>query len=118
MERNAIISHAELAEERGLLSSWITLDYGTGGQGFGGFSLHLPPPYTYASLTEPNFAGHWIWRVMAVAGVSKWSQLVGKTVRVRHEHSRVEAIGHIVKDDWFNPSDDFAKLIAASKGGL
>jgi len=33
----------------------------------------------------------------------------GKTIRVKSSHGEVEAIGHIVKDDWFNPSEDFAK---------
>jgi hypothetical protein len=111
--RNAIITHATITnDDHGLLSAWVTLDYGGSGQGFGGYALYLPKDFTHAS-NRLNYAGHFIWRVMEVAGVSKWEQLAGKTVRVRCEHSTVHAIGHIVKDDWFNPADDFAAMRGA-----
>ena len=107
-EKNAIITHAEITnDEHGLLTAWLTLDYGGAGQGFGGYALYLPKSFTHHSLT--SHAGHFIWRVMEVAGVEKWSQLTGKTIRVRTTHSGVEAIGHIVKDDWFIPAVDFTK---------
>ena len=48
----------------------------------------------------------------AVAGVEKWEQMKGKTIRVKSCHSKVEAIGHIVKDDWFNPGADFKRMSA------
>ena len=108
---NAIITSAIITnDDHGLLSSWLMLDYGGSGQGFGGYALYLPSSFTNHSPSARNYAGHWIWRVMEIAGVSRWDQLPGKTIRVRREHSKVHAIGHIVKNDWFNPSEDFARL--------
>lgn len=108
--RNAVIESASLTTaDHGLLSGWVHLDYGGGGQGFGGFALYLPEGFTKRS-NQPNFAGHWIWRVMEVAGVSDWSKLAGKTVRVKATHSKVHAIGHIVKDIWFDPSAEFQAM--------
>jgi hypothetical protein len=109
--KNAIITHATITnDDHGLLSVWLTLDYGGAGQGFGGYSLYLPKDFLNHDPKGPNYAGHFIWRVMEVAGVNEWSQLIGKTIRVRCEHRKVHAIGHIVKDDWFNPSEDFGKM--------
>lgn len=110
--KNAIIESAVITNaDHGALSAWVHLDYGGCGQGFGGFSLYLPDSFKHSSTKDSgNYAGHFIWRVMEIAGVSEWSQLKGKTVRAKVEHSKVHEIGHIVKDDWFNPSVDFKKM--------
>ncbi len=110
---NAIIEAATIScGERGLLTAWLTLDYGGAGQAFGGYALYLPQSFSHHedSKLGPNFGGHFIMRCMEVAGVEEWSKLPGKTVRVRHEWTKVHAIGHIVKDDWFCPSDDFEQM--------
>lgn len=105
--KNAVIESAQIvADDHGLLTAWLTLDYGGTGQGFGGYALYLPKDYKHHRIH--SCAGHFIWRVMEVAGVTEWSRLPGKTIRVRADHDGVQAIGHIVKDDWFYPSKDFA----------
>jgi hypothetical protein len=107
---NAIITATTITnDDHGMLSAWISLDYGGSGcQGFGGYALYLPKSFTHHRV-DSGYAGHFIWRVMEIAGVSEWGKLVGKTIRAKHEISKVHAIGHIVKDDWFNPSVDFAE---------
>ena len=112
--KNAVIESASISnDDHNLLSAWLSLDYGGSGQGFGGYALYLPKDFKHSN-NQRNYAGHFIWRVMEIAGVSEWSKLKGKTIRVRCEHSKVHAIGHIVKDDWFNPSEDFKAMEAES----
>ena len=112
-EKNALIKSARITNgDHGLLTAWLDLDYGGCDQGFGGYSLYLPQSYKHHDLQGPNYAGHFIWRVMEIAGVDRWDQLPGKTVRVRAEHSGVQAIGHIIKDDWFSPGLDFESMRA------
>lgn len=107
--KNAVIKSAVIsAADHGVLTAWLHLDYGGSGQGFGGYALYLPESFRHHSKGSMQ-AGHFIWRVMEIAGVDDWARLAGKTIRVRASHSGVEAIGHIVKDDWFEPAVDFAE---------
>lgn len=104
--KNAIITGVTLTTaDHGCLSAWIQLDYGGSGQGFGGYSLYLPKSFTHWELK--SHAGHFIYRCMEIAGVEAWENMVGKTIRVKGNYSQIEAIGHIVKEDWFNPEKDF-----------
>ena len=67
--KNAVIESARIAhEDHGMLSAWLMLDYGGYAQGFGGYMLYLPKSFTHHELK--SVAGHFIWRVMEVAGIS------------------------------------------------
>lgn len=107
--RNAVIESASLDfGARGCLSMWLQLDYGGEGQGFGGFALYLPKSWRHHQML--SFAGHFIYRTLEIAGVESFDKLVGRTIRAKHNHQNIEAIGHIIKDDWFCPADDFSAL--------
>jgi hypothetical protein len=118
-EQNAIIKSADISnDDHGLLTAWIFLEYDSGGQGFGGCALYLPKSFKHHN-TGGNFAGHWIWRVMEIAGVAHWKDLPGKSIRVRHDvkgesilGATIHSIGHIVKNDWFDPAKEFEELTA------
>jgi len=106
-EQNAVITSARLTKsEKGILSMWLMLDYGGSAQGFGGYVLYIPQDYKFHNIH--GFAGHWIWRCLEIAGVEDFSELTGRTVRVRLDKSygKIIAIGHIIKDDWFDPSKE------------
>lgn len=106
--KNAVITDARFDTERGL-SAWLTLDYGGSGQGFGGYLLYAPEGWE-AHEDSANYAGHFIYRVLQIAGVDDWSKLKGRTIRAKSSWGHVHAIGHIIKEDWFDPKSEFAAL--------
>jgi hypothetical protein len=105
--KNAIIKSAHIDTENGFLDIRLMLDYGSAMQSFGGYNLFSK----HLSQKEPgNFAGLWLCRCMEIAGVSDWSRIVGKAIRVLGDNSHIEAIGHIIEDKWFYPKKEFLQL--------
>lgn len=102
--RNAVIKSVTLSTaDHGCLSGWLHLDYGSEAQGFGGYMLYSPTKHL-------GTAGLWIWRILQTLEVSTWEDLPGKPLRVKASHSGVESIGHLLKDQWFNPREEFKAL--------
>jgi hypothetical protein len=108
--KNAVITSAQFNTERGL-SAWLMLDYGGSGQGFGGYLLYAPEGWK-AHTERGNYCGHFVWRCLEIAGVDDWSKLPGRTIRVKADHNKVHAIGHIVEDKWFDPASEFEVMQA------
>lgn len=109
--KNVVIESAEITiNDRGVLDCWLSLDYGNGRhQGFGGYALHLPRSFKNHQLL--SVAGHHLFRILEIAGVEEWSRLKGRTIRVASSHQRIKSIGHIVKNDWYDPAADFKAIL-------
>jgi hypothetical protein len=106
---NAVIEYADIRnDDHGLLTAWIGLKYKGCAQAFGGHALYLPAGFTRHELQ--SLAGHFIWRVMEIAGADEWAELRGKTIMARDNSGQVWEIGHIINDDWFCPAREFAPV--------
>ena len=110
--RNAIIESTSLNMENGVLTCWLFLDYGDGTkQGFGGHSLYLPKSYKHHNINSP--AGHFIYRCLELTDTTDFDKLARKSVRVALDKAglggSILGIGHITKDDWFYPAEDFKR---------
>lgn len=110
-ERNAVITKVRIGDDdHGSLTMVVELDYGGTCQGFGTYSLYQP------KFKTVNYCGLFIWRCLQIAGVENVNDMKGKTIRVRQNDDRmVEAIGHIVKDDWFAPTKEFEEYLKTEK---
>jgi hypothetical protein len=103
--KNAIIDKVQIfIKDNGNLSIFLDLDYGKCQQSFGGYDFQV-------GINLYNYFGHFIWRLMKIVNVSNLDDLVGKPVRVKCDFSQVYAIGHFLKDEWFDPSVEYMKMI-------
>lgn len=108
---NAKISGTMLGyEDHGILTCSIGLDYGNGGQSFGGYALdgHIKGAQSSSRINSrygSAYGMEFIRRILAVLEVDKWELLKGTSVRVYAEHCKVHKIGHFLKDQWFDPKE-------------
>mgnify|MGYP001568134160 CR=1 FL=1 len=63
------------------------------------------------------WGGYIVERLLAVLGVEDIKEATGRVVRVRRENRAIVAIGHPVRDVWFEPRsrEDHAAAIAAHR---
>lgn len=100
--KNAKIQSTDLGPvSHGCMQFWINLDYGSSGQGFGGFILD-----NYDESKDKRVGTAYglmaIMEVLRVVGVDKWEDLVGKSVRAEANMNNVKRLGHFLKDEWLD----------------
>jgi hypothetical protein len=114
--KNAKIKSTSLGGYDGgstMLTCWLHLEYESGGQGFGGYCLDTPirdENDNFLRREGSAYGAEFIARILDTVGVDRWEDLPGKHIRVKSEHNKVHAIGHIIKDKWFNPVADLAHM--------
>jgi hypothetical protein len=84
-------------EDHGIFTSDITLDYGSSFQSFGGWSI------------KGEHTSRWIESILTVLELNSWEELENSLIRVKREKSyngKIIAIGHVLKDSWFEPTKD------------
>lgn len=99
-----------IVEDHGFLDAALCVSWDPYEQVFGGWLLQRDPASEQYDINGP--AGHFIFRVLQIAGVSSWEELAGRYIRICYdrESGRIIGIGHIVDDDWFYPNKDFKNL--------
>ncbi len=104
---NAIIESTMLGiEDCGVMSCMLYLKFEGSGQGFGGYTLDQ---YIESRKRRVGWGPglDFIMQILTTVGVTKWEDLKGKYIRVRHDQpglrGKIVAIGHIIEDRWFDP---------------
>ena len=109
---NARITNVSITMEGyGCLTFYLTLEGKGWGTCYGGFAIGHG--YLGAeTFTSENGGGLVaMMKIMDTVGVSRWEYLEGKFVRVETEGrcgSKINVIGNVIEDKWFNISDFFA----------
>lgn len=102
-----IIRNAKIKEvffgigDYGFLTFNLTLDYGGSCQVFGNYAL-----YNHSWPREKDISGWFVNRVLEITESNSINDICFKNIRVRQTHEKVHAIGHIIKDEWFDPSEE------------
>jgi hypothetical protein len=96
-------------EDHGIFTCFIDIDFDGSGQGFGGYGLDSWSK-KHDRRIGTAYGLEFIKHILDVVGVEKWEDLVGKYIRVKHDMTKIESIGHITKNKWFDPRNDLAEF--------
>ena len=104
---NALITGTTLGrEDHGIMSAYIHLSGDGWGVSFGGFAFE--GWNEAAQKREASaFGMQFVMNVIDVVGVDSWEKLKGQHVRVESKGwgGRALRIGHITKNQWFDPAE-------------
>ena len=107
MIKNAKITGTFLGYgDHGILTYYISLDYGDSFQSFGGYALDRYDKEQERRVGSAIGMDH-IASILSVLEVDSWEKLEGEYIRVEAVSNTVMKIGHVIKDEWFNPEDYF-----------
>jgi hypothetical protein len=113
--KNAKITATSLGlEDHGIFTANLCLEFDGGGCWFGGWALDDKPVEPMAKGEAGRRRGtayglDAIMLLLRVLGVSKWEDVKGQFVRARLVGGwggKVEAVGHLMRDDWFTFDDE------------
>jgi hypothetical protein len=113
IENGKIASTSLGIEDHGIFSSMIMIEFNGSVQGFGGWALDKFSKELDQRIGTA-FGCQFILELLKTLEVSTWDELKGLNVRVKRESdsydARIVAIGHIIKNQWFNPMEIAEKL--------
>ena len=96
--QNAIIKFVHIGNEgHGIPTCNVLLDFDGSSQSFGGYDLRHPANRLF------------IFKLLDTLEIPDISKLPGTPVRVKGSRAKIDELGHIVKDKWFNPETDKAE---------
>ncbi len=98
-------------EDHGILTCWLHIEGSGWGCGFGGHALDQYNP-AFKERRGTAYGTQFIIEVLKVLEVSSWEKLKGTYCRVETEGlgGGIIRIGHLLKNQWFNPKDLAKKM--------
>lgn len=115
MIKNARIKSTHLGrEDHGIMTCYLHLEYEGAGQGFGGYALDNPVKDEDGKFLRREgraYGMEFICAILRTLEVDSWEKLPGTHLRVDADFHEIKAIGHIIKEKWFNPKVDLTALV-------
>lgn len=98
--RNAVIESTTLGfEDHGIMTAFLNTMSDSLGQGFGGYSMN------------GKWGMEFIKHVLKTLEVESWEDLPKTHLRVDASSDKIHRIGHIIKDQWFDPAFDLKPYV-------